>query len=42
MGPMPNNGVLALVPRPVGPAKAGTTKPMKRCDITRSGCSTLS
>jgi hypothetical protein len=30
---MLDNGVLALVPCPVGPAKAGMTKPTKRCDI---------
>jgi hypothetical protein len=42
MGPIPDIDVLAPVPHPVGPIKAGTTKPMKCCDIMMSGCSTSS
>jgi hypothetical protein len=42
MGPMPDNDVLAPVPHQVGPAKTWKTKPMKHCDVTRSGCSTSS
>jgi hypothetical protein len=36
MGPMPDSGVLAQVPRPVDPTKARMTKPMKRCDFMRT------
>jgi hypothetical protein len=36
MGPMPDSGVLAPFPHPVGPAKDGMTKLMKHCDVMRT------
>jgi hypothetical protein len=33
---MPDSGVLAPVPQTISPAKAGTTKPMKCYDVTRT------
>jgi hypothetical protein len=36
VGPMSGSGILAPVPRPVGPTKVGTTQTTKHCNVTRT------